>query len=256
MDKACERFTEMIPQYLSGELSEKEKAEFEAHVAGCASCREELRLTEAIRSSADEPPAELLTGVMVAVRAEADVNRFRNNAPKRGRLALVRRLSVAAAALIVVVGAAAAIPNLTSDRLKGESSASENVTSLQKDDYSRSEPTPEPAEEAPTFDEFVNSIEGGVGVIAYEGGRTEDWAAEPDYDKSAAPDDDSYASGSEFDTSRLTAPSDINGSKPSKSITNGTGTEAPTGSEDPDVSFDLVRYGAGYVIENYPELFN
>ncbi len=63
-----------LSEVLDGELAESERAAFEAHVAGCASCREELaelrRLVEAARAlPAREPERDLWPALAAALPA-------------------------------------------------------------------------------------------------------------------------------------------------------------------------------------------
>ncbi len=72
-----ETFAEDVGAYLLGALSEEEAEAFEAHMTGCARCREELEqlrpAAEALPRSAEPvaPPARLRASVMSRVRDEA-----------------------------------------------------------------------------------------------------------------------------------------------------------------------------------------
>jgi anti-sigma-K factor RskA len=107
------KWSEAVAPYVLGALDEAEQRAFEAHMADCASCRQELAgLTPAVRLLATavdevEPPADLRRRLMAQVNAEAELLRTggaeRNlgAAPVRGptRWLGTLRLPVAAAAL-------------------------------------------------------------------------------------------------------------------------------------------------------------
>ena len=54
----CENIRERFPDYLTGELEPKAKAEFDAHIAACAACGEELRRLSEIWTKLGVLPAE------------------------------------------------------------------------------------------------------------------------------------------------------------------------------------------------------
>lgn len=77
----CEHLQNSISAYIDGELSEKETAELEAHLAECEDCRRTLgffrELSALERESLVEPPAELHGSIMAAVRREKSRKRLR-----------------------------------------------------------------------------------------------------------------------------------------------------------------------------------
>jgi Anti-sigma-K factor rskA/Putative zinc-finger len=108
-----ERYGEDVGAYLLGALPDKDREAFEAHLAGCAECREDV---ERLRPAADvlprsveqlAPPASLKASLMAAVRENGE-----SREPARRRLGALIRLpwrvrpavAWAAAALLVAVG--------------------------------------------------------------------------------------------------------------------------------------------------------
>jgi hypothetical protein len=77
----CERIEELLSAYLEGELVAAEKAEVEAHLAGCAECsglasvmREALAAAAAFPEV--EPSPELLAGLYAIPEAKREKKRF------------------------------------------------------------------------------------------------------------------------------------------------------------------------------------
>ena len=61
----CRELVELVTDYLEGSLSRRDRARFEAHIAGCTNCtryleqfRETIRLTGTLRESDVSPEAE------------------------------------------------------------------------------------------------------------------------------------------------------------------------------------------------------
>jgi anti-sigma factor RsiW len=61
----CRELVELVTDYLDGNLSRRDRARFDAHIAGCTNCtryleqfRETIRLTGALRESDVSPEAE------------------------------------------------------------------------------------------------------------------------------------------------------------------------------------------------------
>lgn len=115
MSERCEHH-DTVAAYLLGALSGGERREFEAHLAGCAPCREdvaELRLvSDALLVAAQpaQPPAELRERLMETVRAEAEVLSAAGpmaDAPKPARRR--RRLALGIQRPLALAGAAAAV---------------------------------------------------------------------------------------------------------------------------------------------------
>ena len=96
----CERYEPMISALLDGELSERDKAELSAHIAGCGRCGA-LAAAFAAASGAfseefEEPPADLHGAIMERVGAAAKA--------RRGQSRFMRlRPIIAAAACVAVV---------------------------------------------------------------------------------------------------------------------------------------------------------
>jgi len=115
VSERCEHH-DTVAAYLLGALSGGERREFEAHLAGCAPCREdvaELRLvSDALLVAAQpaQPPAELRERLMETVRAEAEVLSAAGpmaDAPKPARRR--RRLALGIQRPLALAGAAAAV---------------------------------------------------------------------------------------------------------------------------------------------------
>ena len=68
-------FEELITAELDGELTAEQRAELDAHLAGCEQCRAFRDALSAVEGAAarhlPEPPAEFTANVMAAVRAQA-----------------------------------------------------------------------------------------------------------------------------------------------------------------------------------------
>ena len=63
----CRELVELVTDYLEGSLSRRDRARFEAHLAGCTGCteyveqfRETIRLTGTLRESDVSPEAEAI----------------------------------------------------------------------------------------------------------------------------------------------------------------------------------------------------
>lgn len=121
--KNCIYFEAQIPEYLDGELTEAERAEFEAHLEGCTSCQKALEETRAlfadIKCGAQNVPAELKKNVMAAVSLEKRAKKY------SGR-SLIRTLGGVAACLAVVIGVVAAFPHFMQEERKLIGSAEVN----------------------------------------------------------------------------------------------------------------------------------
>jgi len=106
-----------VAAYLLGALSDGERREFEAHLTGCAQCREdvaELRLVSdalLVAAAPAQAPAELRERLMETVRAEAEVLSAAGpaaDAPKPARRPR-RRRAFALSRPLALAGAAAAV---------------------------------------------------------------------------------------------------------------------------------------------------
>ena len=96
----CDRLREQVSASLDGELSQLESARLQAHLAGCAGCREFAATAGASSRLLQSAPLEELQFPVVL--------------PSRRRLAAARKLQVAAAAaaLTVTVGLSAGLLGL------------------------------------------------------------------------------------------------------------------------------------------------
>ena len=78
MSERCQH-ADTVAAYLLGALTEPERAQFETHLATCASCRDDVAtlgyVVDALPAAAPpaRPPVELRARLMETVRAEADV---------------------------------------------------------------------------------------------------------------------------------------------------------------------------------------
>jgi len=104
-----------VAAYLLGALSAAEHREFEAHLATCARCREdvaELRLVAdalPLAVSPVQPPPQLRDRVMETVRAEADVLSAAGPAADAPRAERRRRFALPLGRPLAIAGAAAAL---------------------------------------------------------------------------------------------------------------------------------------------------
>jgi predicted anti-sigma-YlaC factor YlaD len=107
----CDQVRELVSLSLDGELSELDGARMQSHLAVCSGCRTYAAgATEASRLLRETPLEELNVPIMLPGR----------------RLAIARRLQVAAAAaaLVVTVGLSAAVSTVSSpSRSQGRSTA-------------------------------------------------------------------------------------------------------------------------------------
>jgi anti-sigma factor RsiW len=109
---APEHLHEDVGAYLLGALADHERDAFEAHLADCASCRDELErlrpAAQALPRSVDplQAPAGLKASLMEAVREEGGEAPAVNRPRRRLRLSLPR-LSPALAALLLALGVGA-----------------------------------------------------------------------------------------------------------------------------------------------------
>jgi hypothetical protein len=97
---------EHLVAYLYGELSGRDRAAFEAHVRGCAECREELKDLGLTRQhlASWSPPDPGFDFAVVRTRRTA--------APAPRLLTFVPRRALAAAAAVLILAGAAAIANV------------------------------------------------------------------------------------------------------------------------------------------------
>lgn len=105
----CEQAQDLMSLYLDGELSDADRAAFEAHIAGCPACRamlDTLAEVSALMGEDTEPPEALATGVMDGVRA---INRERESEKRRRKTVFIKWLSAAACVALVIFAGHAAL---------------------------------------------------------------------------------------------------------------------------------------------------
>ena len=103
-----DQWTDRLSEYLDEELSPDEKAQVEAHLAGCSGCRtvlEELRAvtTRAAALPPTRPSTDLWPGIAGRLERGAAVTPFRERAARRFSFTMPQ-LVAAAAALMLVSG--------------------------------------------------------------------------------------------------------------------------------------------------------
>lgn len=100
----CERYRDLISEYIDGTISGEDQAELFHHIESCSDCAQLLETyAEISRIMADdtEPPEELLSGVMAGVR---DINdRRRQEGRIRFKRTAVRCLAAAACAAVILI---------------------------------------------------------------------------------------------------------------------------------------------------------
>lgn len=82
----CNEITELIPQYVNGELDEDTAKAVKAHVDGCESCKKEydlwLNIKNDVHEASYEPPITLRTTVLRNVALEKRKRRFNGQLSK------------------------------------------------------------------------------------------------------------------------------------------------------------------------------
>lgn len=106
----CDRFREMLLDYIDGTLTGRDKTEFDAHVASCPECRELVgsfgKLSESItdhltaKASKMEPPAYLWGKILSKVQKQKKTSRF----------PMLLKIGLTFASVIVVVAAGVFTP--------------------------------------------------------------------------------------------------------------------------------------------------
>ncbi len=104
----CSNYTKKIYLYVSGELSKKEQADFENHLARCAACRKELaiyrNLTQNYHSLPSVTGSEIVPeDILKHVRPRADLKRYFGS---------YLRFWVPAVAALLLVFAGLSVPHL------------------------------------------------------------------------------------------------------------------------------------------------
>lgn len=103
----CRKSEELISLYVDGDLEERRVKALEAHLAGCASCREVLKdfraMAEAARATGvPEPSDAVWTNILVKVREARAAAPVPSVRPAGFRF--MKPLAIAAAALVLVAG--------------------------------------------------------------------------------------------------------------------------------------------------------
>jgi anti-sigma factor RsiW len=101
----CERFEELLPLYIDGELSAEEAAGVTVHLTGCEECTQSLDTYRALESSLDAMPGILPDSLAVSsmVTEHLGLEKRRSVAAIFSRMSLVWTLAVATAALILLI---------------------------------------------------------------------------------------------------------------------------------------------------------
>lgn len=71
MNQDCELHADALARYAAGQLDTGPTGRVEAHLSGCASCRESLAVIRAVRRSPLEPPPGLEARLQIAAREAA-----------------------------------------------------------------------------------------------------------------------------------------------------------------------------------------
>lgn len=179
----CEHYRLQISQLLDGELPEAQQQTLRTHLHTCPDCQrvydDFLTLQAAVRSTADEPPAELTARIMQQVRLQPApaarpaqptpvrrAPRTKETAKKRpdGRISPLLPISVMAACLALILGATLWFtPHRNpsgsgSTALDSLRTQAETVTPAGSD-TAQNEPERSPApENAPVLDDSVSSL--------------------------------------------------------------------------------------------------
>ncbi len=110
MKLTCDEITAFVDAYLDDEFDAQERAEFEAHIGSCESCRKHVELQLEFKRqfkktmAAERAPEHLRENILVALQAEAGV------APRGANM---RRYGMIAAPLAAALAAVLLLPALT-----------------------------------------------------------------------------------------------------------------------------------------------
>ena len=66
----CGTVRELLPGFATNRVDAQEARRVEAHLPGCAECREELELVQSLFGSRPQPPLDLAQQILVGVLAE------------------------------------------------------------------------------------------------------------------------------------------------------------------------------------------
>jgi hypothetical protein len=142
---------DQLSAYLDGELSSEERAQVDAHLAGCSACGAQLAELAAVDALAREMPVEAPAGYFEALPA-----RIRARVPPRRRATLPAWAMLVAASLLVAVIAPVVMQQLTRARapLPASAPAPEVLAppAAKDDSAGTTAPAPPPATPAPGTD--------------------------------------------------------------------------------------------------------
>lgn len=101
----CERFEELLPLYIDGELSAEDAGGVTVHLAGCEECMQSLETYRALESSLDAMPGILPDSRAVSsmVTKHLGLEKRSSVADIFSRMSFVWAIAVATAALILLV---------------------------------------------------------------------------------------------------------------------------------------------------------
>ena len=102
----CDRFEELLPLYIDGDISDIETAEVREHLSGCELCSGALETFRSLEASLSEMPGILPDPRSVSARVTESLGlkRRRKLAPVFSRMSLVWSFAVTTAALILLLG--------------------------------------------------------------------------------------------------------------------------------------------------------
>ncbi len=118
----CTKIRELLCDYIYGELDRKTAAEIKDHIDGCEECRKEyellLGMSEAVKTAGYKAPESFCASVIEKVRAEKE----KEEKAKAARTKLIKRASlVAASVAVIIIAANAIIPNIAENEdVKGD----------------------------------------------------------------------------------------------------------------------------------------
>lgn len=156
---------DQLAGYIDGSLTETERAEVDAHLATCATCREEVELAgravAALRGLPDEPVPVGVTGPVMSEIGGKALSRGTSRAPVRERGHRFQWAAGLAAAAVLVVAVVVAVPKLS----KQGASLSENQAAGAS-----------PTAQAPGAEVSVGSIQLETQAVDYDSAKLEQLA--------------------------------------------------------------------------------
>lgn len=141
-----EKYENMIPEYIDGELSEAEEKELILHLEGCPDCAEHLafvkKLSENLSIAPEEPSPDFTARLMSRLAFEPFEEEKKEN--KLIKLFNKKSLALAASLALVIITALFAVPrlgggeksaDLAAPRMAAEEAANENKDEMKAFDY-------------------------------------------------------------------------------------------------------------------------